>query len=126
MVLGILRFYYSWGIKPLLIFTTVPTILLSLVLHFIEDLRPIIGLAWDCGAITTGPGASIIRCFLWPLVILCYANFRPVTVPVVLSLGIGVASSKTLLQGASNSNDKLNGFGLVTLASLVPVLTVQV
>ena len=35
------------------------------------DLRTILGLAWDCGAVTTGP----------------------VTVPLVLSLGIGIAAS---------------------------------
>lgn len=32
------------------------------------ELAPLIGLAWDCGAVTTGP----------------------VTVPILLSLGIGV------------------------------------
>lgn len=58
-----------------------------------------VGLAWDCGAITTGP----------------------VTVPLVLSLGIGVASS----QGKGGPSDKLSGFGIVTLASLFPVFAVQ-
>ena len=35
------------------------------------DLSKILGLAWDCGAVTTGP----------------------VTVPLVLALGIGISSS---------------------------------
>jgi len=54
------------------------------------------GLAWDCGAVTTGP----------------------VTVPLVLALGIGISR----MVGSQESGSM--GFGLVTLASLVPVLAV--
>jgi len=58
-------------------------------------LGEVLGLAWDCGAVTTGP----------------------VTVPVVIALGVGVANA--------NGNDgALSGFGVVTLASLFPVVTV--
>ena len=60
-------------------------------------LSPIIGLAWDCGAITTGP----------------------VTVPVVLALGIGVSAA------AGKEDNALDGFGIVTLASLFPPLAVM-
>ena len=56
----------------------------------------IIGLAWDCGAVTTGP----------------------VTVPLVLALGIGVC--KIVKSGDSEGS----GFGIVTLASLFPILAV--
>ena len=56
-----------------------------------------LGLAWDAGAVTTGP----------------------VTVPLVLSLGIGIASA------AGKSESGLSGFGIVTLASLFPVLGVM-
>ena len=55
-----------------------------------------IGLAWDCGAVTTGP----------------------VTVPLVLSLGIGIAAS------AGKGDSELSGFGIVTLASLFPIIGV--
>ena len=57
-----------------------------------------IGLAWDCGAVTTGP----------------------VTVPLVLALGIGVANAG----GQTGKESKLQGFGIVTLASLNPILAV--
>jgi hypothetical protein len=53
-------------------------------------------LAWDTGAITTGP----------------------VTVPLVLALGIGIASS------AGKGDNPLSGFGVVTLASVFPVVGV--
>jgi len=54
------------------------------------------GLAWDCGAVTTGP----------------------VTVPLVLALGIGVC--RIVSGGTSESA----GLGVVTLASLFPILAV--
>ena len=55
-----------------------------------------IGLAWDCGGVTTGP----------------------VTVPLVLSLGMGVS----LVTGKSDTG--MSGFGIVTLASLFPIMAV--
>jgi hypothetical protein len=57
------------------------------------ELQKVIGLAWDCGAVTTGP----------------------VTVPLVLSLGIGIASA------AGKGDSGLAGFGIVTLASIFPI-----
>lgn len=120
--LGVLRFYRGWQMKPIILITLVPTILLSIVLHFNDELRPLIGLAWDCGAITTGP----------------------VTVPIVLAVGIGVASAKSVFAGKpattieegqadkhtedgdAEDDGDMGGFGIVTLASLMPVITVQV
>jgi hypothetical protein len=55
-------------------------------------------LAWDCGVVTTGP----------------------VTVPLVLALGIGISSS------AGKNSSSLSGFGTVTLASLFPIIAVQI
>ena len=46
-------------------------------------------------------------------------NHRPVTVPLVLSLGIGIANS-----AGQNSDNSLSGFGVVTLASLFPIIAV--
>ncbi len=43
----------------------------------------------------------------------------PVTVPLVLALGIGIASA------AGSGNQSLSGFGIVTLASLFPIMGVQ-
>jgi hypothetical protein len=96
-VLGTLRFLYGWSLKPLVYMTLVPTLLLTVYFHFNEELAKTIGLAWDCGAVTTGP----------------------VTVPLVLSLGIGIAAS------AGKGNSSLSGFGIVMLASLFPIIAVM-
>jgi len=94
--LGTLRFIYDWSLKPLIFATLIPTLLLTIYSMQNEQLSLIIGLAWDCGAVTTGP----------------------VTVPLVLALGIGIASA------AGSGNQSLSGFGIVTLASLFPILGV--
>jgi hypothetical protein len=96
-IIGTLRFLYGWSLKPLIYLTLAPTMALTVVALFHPEVRKVIGLAWDCGAVTTGP----------------------VTVPLVLSLGIGVASA--VGEGAGGS---LKGFGIVTLASLFPIIAV--
>ena len=95
-VLGTLRFVYGWSLKPMIYAAVVPTLGLTLIVYANNDLRSILGLAWDCGAVTTGP----------------------VTVPLVLSLGIGIANS------AGKGDSSLSGFGVVTLASLFPIVAV--
>lgn len=95
-VLGTLRFIYNWSLKPMVYMTVIPVAILSIIGMFDPELSKVIGLAWDCGAVTTGP----------------------VTVPLVLALGIGVASA--VGQGSSS----LAGFGIVTLASIFPILGV--
>ncbi|MCB0362444.1 MAG: DUF1538 domain-containing protein, partial [Bdellovibrionales bacterium] len=83
-ILGTLRFVYDWSLKPLIYLSLIPVLLLTgYVGIFDPELAKIIGVAWDCGAVTTGP----------------------VTVPLVLSLGIGVAS----VVGRGDSS--LSGFG---------------
>jgi hypothetical protein len=96
-VLGTIRFLYGWSLKPLIYATIVPTLLLTGYVLIDPDLVQILGLAWDCGAVTTGP----------------------VTVPLVLSLGVGIAAS------AGKGSSSLSGFGIVTLASLFPVIGVM-
>lgn len=95
-VVGTLRFIYEWSLKPLIFITLIPTMAVTAYSALNPDLSTMIGLAWDCGAVTTGP----------------------VTVPLVLALGIGIASA------TGNGNSSLSGFGIVTLASLFPVLAV--
>ena len=95
-VLGTLRFVYGWSLKPMIYAAVLPTLGLTLVVYANADLRAILGLAWDCGAVTTGP----------------------VTVPLVLSLGIGIANS------VGKGDSSLSGFGVVTLASLFPIVAV--
>ena len=96
-VLGTVRFLRGWSLKPLIFMSVTPTLILSAIAFMDPELSKIVGLAWDCGAVTTGP----------------------VTVPLVLALGIGVASAAG--KGADSS---LSGFGIVTLASVFPILGV--
>lgn len=95
--LGTVRFIYGWSLKPLIYCTLAPMMCLTIYLATNPELSKVLGLAYDCGAVTTGP----------------------VTVPLVLSLGIGIASA------AGKGNDSLSGFGIVTLASLFPIIAVM-
>jgi len=96
-VLGTLRFLNGWSLKPLIFVTLIPLLVMTFVLQQIPELAPVIALAWDCGAVTTGP----------------------ITVPLVLSLGVGIAAA------AGKGSTSLSGFGIVTLASLFPIIGVE-
>lgn len=96
-VLGTVRFLYGWSLKPLIYLALAPVLTLTIYCAIDPDLRNTLGLAWDAGAVTTGP----------------------VTVPLVLSLGIGISAA------AGKSDSGLSGFGIVTLASLFPILGVM-
>lgn len=97
VIFGMLRFLYGWSLKPFLyILVTGLSALTLFGVFFSENMLHLTGLAWDCGAVTTGP----------------------VTVPLVLALGIGISRI------ASAGGDGGGGFGVVTLASLFPILTV--
>lgn len=95
-VLGTLRFVHEWSLKPLIFATIVPCLGLTVYAALDPARQEIVGLAWDSGAVTTGP----------------------VTVPLVLALGIGVSSA------VGKGTSSLSGFGIVTLASLFPVMAV--
>ncbi|MDR9499853.1 MAG: DUF1538 domain-containing protein [Hydrogenovibrio sp.] len=95
-LLGTLRFLYNWSLKPMIFATVLPVLALTVYVSLDPELSKVIGLAWDSGAVTTGP----------------------VTVPLVLALGIGIASS------AGSGDQSLSGFGIVTLASLFPIMAV--
>lgn len=98
MVFGILRFLFGWSLKPF-IFSALPVLLgLSFFAYRDPNLNQLLGLAWDCGAITTGP----------------------VTVPLILAMGIGISHV-----ARKGGGDNGGGFGVVTLASLFPVLAVM-
>ncbi|RJR33160.1 MAG: DUF1538 domain-containing protein [Desulfobacteraceae bacterium] len=98
VVFGMLRYLYNWSLKPFIYILTGLLVVVTGWANWDPNLSAIIGLAWDCGAVTTGP----------------------VTVPLVLALGIGVCRMAT--RGGAESS----GFGVVTLASLFPVITVFV
>ncbi len=96
VVLGVFRSLRAWNLKPFL-FTAIP---LLLVLSYWASRDPrtasIIGLAWDTGGVTTGP----------------------VTVPLVIALGIGVSRI------AGRGDEPSAGLGVVTFASAMPVIMV--
>jgi hypothetical protein len=97
VVFGMLRFLYGWSLKPF-IYILIPGLLaLSTWAAFEPNMIFLTGLAWDCGGVTTGP----------------------VTVPLVLALGIGI-SRVVARDGTSGGG----GFGVVTLASAFPIVFV--
>lgn len=96
VVAGMLRFMYGWSLKTFLFIGIPLALALSVGASLEPNLSLLNGVAWDCGGITTGP----------------------VTVPLVLALGIGIC--RVVSKGDSESG----GFGVVTLASLFPVFTV--
>ncbi|OGJ89499.1 MAG: hypothetical protein A2487_06325 [Candidatus Raymondbacteria bacterium RifOxyC12_full_50_8] len=98
VMFGMLRFMYNWSLKPFLFIGMAILIPASLYGLFEPNILYLSGVAWDCGAVTTGP----------------------VTVPLVLALGIGICR----VVGRADSG--ASGFGVVSLASLFPILTVLI
>lgn len=96
-VQGIYRFVKGWSLKVFLYPALAICSALTIIAYLNPNTRGVISLAWDTGAVTTGP----------------------VTVPLVLALGLGVSSQ---LGGESDSG--MSGFGVVTLASLWPIIMV--
>ena len=97
-ILGTVRFVRGWSLNPMIYLALLPIFVLTGYAWLDPNLRSVLGLAWDCGAVTTGP----------------------VTVPLVLSLGIGIANA------AGKGGSSLSGFGVVTMASLFPILAVLI
>jgi len=93
---GMLRFLYNWSLKPFIYVLYAGLLGMSVWACFDPNIVHLTGLAWDCGGVTTGP----------------------VTVPLVLALGIGI--SRVVGQGGGGAS----GFGVVTLASAFPIVTV--
>ena len=96
VLFGMLRFLYGWSLKPFVYVLYAIGGSISIWAYFDPNLVHLTGLAWDCGAVTTGP----------------------VTVPLVLALGIGIS------RVASSGGGAAGGFGVVTLASAFPILAV--
>jgi Protein of unknown function (DUF1538) len=93
-VIGTLRFLYGWSLKPLIYVTLVPVLGLSLHAAGDLDLRTALGLAWDSAGVTTGP----------------------ITVPLVLAMGLGFG----------NATHAVEGFGILSMASIGPIITVMI
>ena len=96
VMFGMMRFMYGWSLKPFIYVMVGGLTIFTVFASFNPNLLHLTGLAWDCGAVTTGP----------------------VTVPLVLALGIGISRM------VGDSDGGASGFGVVTLASLFPILMV--
>lgn len=93
VVMSVLRIIYGTPIKYLL---TVSYLIILLLSFFVPDEYRAI--SFDAGSVTTGP----------------------ITVPVIMAIGIGIAS---VLQDKSELSD---GFGLMGLASIGPILSIMI
>ncbi|MBI4977951.1 MAG: DUF1538 family protein [Spirochaetes bacterium] len=98
VLFGMLRFMYNWSLKPFIYVLYAIAGALSIWSYFEPNMVYLTGLAWDCGGVTTGP----------------------VTVPLVLALGIGICRAATKGDAGSSGG----GFGVVTLASAFPIIAV--
>lgn len=96
VALGLLRFIIGFSVKPLAIILTAVLLGMTVLYSRSQVLSPVLGLAWDTGAVTTGA----------------------VTVPLVLALGVGISRS------TGKTGDSGNAFGVVMMASALPVITV--
>lgn len=99
VMFGMLRFLYHWSLKPFIYILYSALGAVSIWAYFDPNLVHLTGLAWDCGGVTTGP----------------------VTVPLVLALGIGI--SRVASHGGEEG--AAGGFGVVTLASAFPIVAVM-
>lgn len=97
VALSLYRYHKGISLKPFILSSVPVLLVLTIVFSLNPQLRAVIGLAWDSGAVTTGP----------------------VTVPLVLALGIGVSRASGARQ------ETTGGFGSIALASLFPVFGVM-
>lgn len=96
VLVGVLRYIYSWSLKKIILPLVALGILLTLLAARQHVLFTAVGLAWDTGAVIVGP-------------VLC---------PLVLSLGLGVC------RATGRSDSGMAGFGMVGLISVIPVAMV--
>jgi hypothetical protein len=97
-LVGSLRLLRGWGVKPLISISLLITLSLT-ALNIAVGGEELVGLAWDVGAVATGL----------------------VTCPLVLGLGVGLSSAQP-----GKAANKLDGFGIVTLATLYPICAVLI
>lgn len=99
ILMGTLRLKRNWKLNPMIYITLILSLGPAIYLQWGNpQLKKLVPLAWDIGVVATGP----------------------VTVPITLALGSGIAQGSPAL-----AKNPLSGFGLVALASLFPIITVQ-
>ena len=93
LVVGVIRILANWSLPIMIIGGYILVVLITTVAP-----DEIVGIAFDCGGVTTST----------------------VTVPLVAALGVGLANS------VKGRNPMTDGFGLIAFASLTPILFVLV
>ena len=88
IALGLCKLIFDWP----LVWMIVPGYLLAIVLTLVST-ETFVNVAWDSAGVTTGP----------------------VTVPLVLAMGLGFG----------NATDAVEGFGILCMASIGPIITVM-
>lgn len=106
-LLGCIRLIWRQSIKRWLVIALLATLVLSVACaHRGSSMYSALGFAWDCGPATIGP----------------------LTSPILLSLGIGMAAP--IRRRPSDQEeapvDDLAGFGLIAFSSLLPVMAVWI
>lgn len=106
-LIGTVRLVRGWGLKTVIYPSMVATLAMNLITERV-GLTQIIGLSYDCGAVTTGA----------------------VTVPLILAIAGSVNKTVRKNRGEIIKSDDdhqtlMDAFGMVTIASLYPVILVQ-
>lgn len=97
IVIGIIKMLFKKDLASILYFSYMLLFAFTALL-ILQDKTDLLGLAFDSGGVTTGP----------------------ITVPFIMSLGIGVS----LTVGGKNSSE--NSFGLIALCSVGPILAIMI
>ena len=92
LIIAACRIVYKLSLRAIITVGYVFVIIMTIVLY-VSDHVEFIAIAFDSGGVTTGP----------------------VTVPVLLALGIGICS-------VGRARNKMEGFGMIGLASIGPIL----
>ena len=87
IALGIMKIIFAWSIAKMLI----PGYIIGMALTAFSS-EEFVNVAWDSAGVTTGP----------------------VTVPLVLAMGLGFGKSL----------DAIEGFGILSMASICPIIAV--
>ncbi len=96
LIVAAFKIIYKLSLKLILTISYAAVIILTLVLSASGNLE-FLGIAFDSGGVTTGP----------------------VTVPILLALGIGICS-------VGMSHNEMDGFGMIGLASVGPIIALLV
>ncbi|NKB80523.1 MAG: DUF1538 domain-containing protein [Nitrospirales bacterium] len=115
-VIGTLRFLYGWSLKPLIYISLGSVLGLTLYGAFDPELTKILGLAWDAGAVTTGPVTVPLVLFLFVLLRLVLKETLKNMGEIVYGIGLTIIGMCLFNAGLTYGLSKLGG----NVGSLVP------